>query len=285
MMKKIILFFPLVFGIFLLSDCTQSAMEENEDEEIVTQGSNDPDDTGVITDCEDCEEEFGKWSDEQLLEIAYDPTYFYPEGFYKDPALPTDNVYYVNTVSISPINQQDSKWIELSTNDKNEALAWVNLSMNNSSVSFSLIDENETEKYFEFKCIESPYAYIMLFRVHKTSYYRSIFDGFAPWNHVNETSYGYYNAELKASKVKECFEYLWVNNTTFANLGQKVLRSEIEDTTDYFEIHSYALQLTIGDWGMRDVVRVYDNYIRLYKDSRLLTFKQACQKKILGQQR
>ena len=260
-------------------------VKQGSDENLTTD--NDPDDTGEVTDCENCEdeeEEIGEWSDEQLLEIAYDPTYFYPEGFYKDPASPTDNVYYVNTVSISPINQR-SKWIELSTNDKNEALTWVQLTMDNSSVSLSLIDESETEKYFEFKCTESVYSYITLFRVHKTSYYRSVFDGFAPWNHVNETNYGYYNAELKASKVKECFEYLWVQTTTFANLGQKTLRSEIEETKDYFEIHSYSLQLSVGDWDMKDVIRLYDNYARLYKDSRLLTYKQSCQKEILGQQR
>lgn len=227
-----------------------------------------------------------KLSDEELLELAYDRNYFYPEGFYEDPASPEDNIYYVNTVSISPINQRDSKWIELSTNDKEEALMWVNLTMSNSSFCYSLINENETEKYFEFKvkCVESINSYIVLFRVHKTSYYHSIFDRFAPWNHVNETEYGYYNAEIDDEKIKESIEYLWVQNT-FANLGQKVLGSTIKETTAYFEIHICSLSLTYGDWGLRDCVHVYDNYIRFNKNSKLISFKQSLQKNIFGLQR
>jgi len=102
----------------------------------------------------------GELSDEELLELAYDKTYSYPNEFYKDPASSKGNIYYVNTVSISPINQRDSKWIELSTNDKNEASMWVNLTINNSSVSYLFISENETDKYFEFKYEESIYKYI-----------------------------------------------------------------------------------------------------------------------------
>jgi hypothetical protein len=223
-------------------------------------------------------------SDEELLELAYDGTYFYPDGFYKDLSSSGDNIYYVNTVSISPINQRDTKWIELSTNDKNEALMWVNLTISNSSVSYLFISENETDKYFEFKYKESIYSYVVLFRVHKTSYYHSIFDRFAPWNHANETEYGYYNAVIEESKVKECVEYLWVQNT-FANLGQKVLGSQIKNTNNYFEVYICSLQLIGGDWGMRDCVRVYDNYIKFNKNTNLISFKQSLRKEIFGQKR
>jgi len=229
------------------------------------------------------------YSDEELLEIAHNRTYQYPEGFYKDPASLEDNIYYVNTVSISPINQRD-QWIELSTNDKNEALTWVNLTMINSSdrVSISLIEENETEKYFEFKCIhryiESLYSYTVLFRIHKTSYYHSIFNRSAPWNHAYETQYGYYNAAIEKSKVKECIEYLWTINA-FSNYGEKVLSSNVKETKDNFEIHICSLAICYGDWGLRDVISLYDNYIRFNKESRWITFERSLQKEILGQQR
>jgi len=225
-----------------------------------------------------------KLSDSELLELAYDSNFFNPDDFYKDPASPEHNIYYVNTVSVSPINQRDSKWIELSTNDKSEALIWVNLTMTNSSVSYSLMEKNESEKYFEFKCVEIPHSYITLFRVHKTSYYHSIFDRFQPWNHTNETKYGNYNAEIEKHKIKECIEYLWVQNT-FANLGQKVLSSTLEETNDYFEVHIVSLSITYGDWGIRDCVRVYDNHIRFNKNSRLISFRQSLRKEILGEQR
>ena len=231
-------------------------------------------------------------SDGEFLELAYDSNFFYPDDFYNDLASSEHNIYYVNTVSISPINQRDSRWIELSTNDRDKALEWVNLTVLNSNdrISISLVDENETEKYFEFKSIHTgdsyagPYSYIVLFRVHKTSYYHSIFDRFQPWNHVNETEYGNYNAEIEKGKVKECIEYLWVQNT-FANLGQKVLTSTIKETSDYFEVHIISLLMTYGDWGVRDCLRVYDNYIRFNKNSRLISFRQSLQKEVLGEQR
>jgi hypothetical protein len=240
---------------------------------------------GVQVYCYNAKEDFcEELSDEELLKLAYDKTYFYPNEFYKDPACPNENIYYVNTVSISPINQRDTSWIELSTNEKNEALMWVNLTISDSSVEYLFISENETDKYFEFKYEESIYSYIVLFRVHKASYYCSIFDRSAPWNHANETEYGYYNATTEDTKVKECIEYLWAQ-TTFANLGQKVLCSTIKDVNEYFEVHISSLQFIKGDWGMRDCVKVYDNYIKFNKNSKLISFKQSLRKEILGQQR
>ena len=233
--------------------------------------------------CEKTESE-EKLYDKELLELAYDNNFFYPDDFYKDSASPEHNSYYVNTVSISPINQRGPKWIELSTNDRSEASIWVNLTLANSSVSHSLIEENESEKYFEFKCIEAPHSYITLFRVHKTSYYHSIFDRWQPWNHINETKYGNYNAEIEKGKIKECIEYLWVHNT-FANHGQKVLSSTIEETNDYFEVYIVSLSMTYGDWDMRHFLSVYDNYILFDKNSRLVSFRQSLRKEILGEQR
>ena len=232
----------------------------------------------------------GEAADEELLRIAYDVTYFYPDGFYKDSASMNGSVYYVNTVSISPINQRDSKWIELSTNDKNEALKWVNLTMTNSNerIGFSPIEENETDKYFEFKSIQSYdgglYPHTMLFRVHKNSYYHSIFDRFSPWDHDNKSEYGYYNATIDETNVKECVEYLWVQ-TTFANLSHKVLCSTIKEENEYFEVHISSLQLVWGDLGIRDWIEVYDNYIKFNKNSKLITFQRSRQKQIPGMQR
>jgi len=224
-------------------------------------------------------------SDDKLLSIAYDRYYLHPEGFYQDPTWP-DAFYYVNTVSISPINQRDSRWIELSTNDRDEALKWVSLTIANSDdrITHLFIEESETKKHFEFKfkqITDNRFELPIRFRVHKTSYYHSIFDRFAPWNHVNETKYGYYNGEIEKSKVRECIEYLWVINT-FANHGQKVLSSEIRETGNYFEVHIVSLGVSFGGRGLHDVVSLYDNYIRFNKDTRLITFRQSLRRQILG---
>ena len=227
-------------------------------------------------------EEPEKSDDEKLFDLYYSSPY-YPDDFYIDPASP-ETGYYINTVSISPINQRDTRWIELSTNDKNEALKWLNLTFINSSsrISYSIIEESETEKYFEFKCEEitdnTNYS-IGLFRVHKASYYRSVIDKFSPWN--DETEYGYYNSEITESKVKECIEYLWTLHT-FSTLGEKVLSSEIKETEDYFEVYINSLRLNGGDWGVPNRLSVYDHYIRFNKNSRLITYQQSLQKEIVG---
>ncbi|MCL2290810.1 MAG: hypothetical protein FWC34_08960 [Bacteroidetes bacterium] len=218
--------------------------------------------------------------DEMLLKLAYDRNYQYPEGFYKDPISPKHNIYYMNTVSISPIDDRDSRWIELSTNDKNEALAWLNLSTTNSSDSYSFVGEKETEKYFEFECRESNNIYTILFRVHKTSYYHPIFNKWTAWNFNDGIEMGYYNATISEQKVKECLEYLWIAETLFH--GQKVISSNVKERKNYFELHINSLVLIHGDWGMQDAVRVYDNYFRFDKNSQLVSFKQVFKKEIPG---
>jgi hypothetical protein len=225
-------------------------------------------------------EEPEKSDDEKLVDFYYNGAY-YPDDFYKDPALPEKSVHYVNTISITPfypIEQEHAKHIELSTNDKNEALSWVNLACDNysSGVSYSIIEERETEKYFEYKCEGIADSHIMLFRVHKTNYYLPVFDAYA-WNDDDEKEYGYYNAEITESKIKECLEYLWIH--TFSNLGEKVFSSEITETEDYFEV--YINSLRPGGWGQQDYLIVYDNYIRFNKGDKLITFRQSLQKRIM----
>jgi len=63
------------------------------------------------------------------------------------------------------------------------------------------------------------------------------------------------------------------------------MKKVFTNTYDYYEVRILSLQLTYGDWGIRDCVRVYDNYIKFNKNSKLISFKQTLQKEILGQQR
>ena len=86
---------------------------------------------------------------DKLLDLAYDNDYQYPDGFFHEVNL-TGSVYYENTVSIKPMNERKSIWIELNTNDKEQAKTWSNLSNAYSSVDREVVKENKTEKYFEF---------------------------------------------------------------------------------------------------------------------------------------
>ena len=244
----------------------------------------------LLISCEKVGDEKEEFQKNRYVEMAYDDSSFFPDGFFQDAAAPGHNVYYVNTVSISPINQRDSRWIELSTNDRDEALMWVNLTIDNSNdrLRYSLVGERETEKYFEFKSVveyiaNPSFSYVVLFRVHKASYYESVFDRFAPWHFIYETEFGFYNGKIEKAKVQECIEYLWVQNTF--TVGHRVISSQIREAEGYFEVHISSLALTGGSWGLRDIIRVYDNYIRFNKGSRLITFQQLLREKHLGIQR
>ena len=146
--------------------------------------------------------------DKMLLKLAYDKNYSYPAGFYKHYAS-WDDIYYLNTNNLLPeypSTDIQREWIELSTDDKNEALAWLNTLIDNSEWTYVLGKENETEKYFEFEWRYHYEKSYRLFRVHKKSYYQPIYDSWASWE---QPHVGYYNAAIEESKVKECIEYLW----------------------------------------------------------------------------
>lgn len=136
--------------------------------------------------------------------------------------------------------------------------------------------EEETEKYHELKCTSAISK--NRYRVHKTSYYRSIFNHFAPLS--NDYEIGYYNGAIEKDKVQECVEYLWTIHA-FNSHNQKVINIEITEKEDYFEVYTYSLALIYGDWDMQDIIDVYDNYIRFDKNSKLISFRKSLRKQIM----
>lgn len=201
-----------------------------------------------------------------ILELAYNNNYLYPNGFYQETNS-QGSVYYENTVSIMPINQRHI-WIELSTNDKSEALLWSNNSSNNSSVNSSIISEKENDKYFEFKRQNANYNKdILLSRIHKTSFFQPKLDKFREPDTV-----GIYNGGLKVDSVKLLIEYLWFNGSV--GLGNsKVIKSEINEYDDYYEQYIQSIKIVGGDFNINDYIYVYDNYLKLDKTNRILTIK------------
>ena len=76
--------------------------------------------------CED-EDDYGlSMEDRDIMEKAYSETYTYPDGFYFEENL-DGSVYYENTVSI---RTSESSWIELHTNDKQQAKEWSETASN-----------------------------------------------------------------------------------------------------------------------------------------------------------
>ena len=215
--------------------------------------------------------------DEKLLEIVYSD-YKYPEGFYTEN-LDSASIYYVNTISIKPLNEREPSSIELSTNDRDTAYFWSELSCLNSSYYRIFISEKETDKYFEFRRVyEDNPKDIVLFRAHKTMFLdRSMYDYFNPGQIL-----GKYNASLfEFGEVKELVEYL-IFVKTYNNCSYKVLDSNCIEEPSRF-IHTITEIITnYGGWGLRDEINVWEKQYFVDKSSGYITVKKELVKTILG---
>lgn len=217
----------------------------------------------------------GSISDDRLLNFAYDKDYQFPEGFFHEGNL-IGSVYYENTVSVRPMNERENIWIELNTNDKEQAKTWSNLSNVFGSIDRSIVKENETEKYFEFVRVNIQNGNdILLSRVHRIDYFVSLRNKFADIDKI-----GIYNGELTTDKVKELIEYLWSCGTL--GLYDKVVESKISNSENGFEYNIQSLRTVFGDFGLHDMIYVYDNIFHLDKSTRILTVSRKQIKEIEG---
>gem|GEM_PF-1207112 len=225
-------------------------------------------------------------NDDPLIALAYDDTYFYPKDFYVDPKQ-EGSLYYLNSFYLKPKDPP----IELSTNNRIEAFEWKEqfiLNMNNAGISSQVAgEERETERYFEFPQIYTTnhnITYVILYRAHKASYFK-------PYTYIYEIArsrengevakIGYYYGSLDEQKVKEFIEYSWLTNTGVGGFFHKVVSAQFKDKGDYFEEHIYSFILIGGDWGMTDMIMVYDTYVRVDKSSRLVSLQQSLQRQII----
>jgi len=214
---------------------------------------------------------------DKFIELAYDKSYQYPEGFYYEKNL-TGYVYYENTVSIKPADERKHIWIELNTNDKEQAKIWSDLSNEYSSVDREVIKESETDKYFEIIRVNIQNEDdILLSRVHRTDYFVSLYNRFTDIDTI-----GVFNGELTSDNIKELIEYLWSCGTL--SIYDKVVESEITDKGDTFQHTIQSLNTVYGDFGIRDMIYIYDNEFQFDKASRILTLKRKLIKEIEGKQ-
>jgi len=208
-----------------------------------------------------------------VLEMAYDKNYKYPDGFYHEENL-IGSVYYENTLSIKPINERND-YIELHTLNKEEARNWSNLSNEYSSVNRVIIQENETEKYFEFvRKNVNPYNEndILLSRVHKSDYFipmRNLYF-LHGYGFNEENTIGIFNGDLTISNVKELIEFLW-DYPNRQNGSSKVAKTEISEQGDKFEYYIQEICIIYGDYGVYDMIYIYDITFTLDKNTRILS--------------
>lgn len=214
-------------------------------------------------------------ANDRFIELAYDRNYQYPDGFYYEKNL-IGSVYYENTVSIKPTDERENIWIELNTNDKEQAKSWSDLSNEYSSVDREIIKENETEKYFEIVRVNIDNVNdTLLSRVHRSDYFVSLYNRFTDIDTV-----GIFNGELTSNNVKELIEYLWSCGTL--SIYDKVVESSIIDNESGFEHKIQSLRTVYGDWGLNDMIYVYANEFKLDKATKKLTIKRELIKEIEG---
>ncbi|MDN3688341.1 hypothetical protein [Cyclobacterium jeungdonense] len=212
---------------------------------------------------------------DKYLELAYDRSYQYPDGFYfKNNVM--GNVYYENTVSIKPTDERENIWIELDTDDIKQAKTWSDLSNELSSVYREAVLEAETDKYFEITRVNIQNENdTLLSRVHRSGYFISLYNRFTDIDTI-----GVFNGEMTSNKVKELIEYLWTSGTL--SIYDKVVESSITDKEDLFVHEIQSLRTVYGDFGIHDIIYVYDNEIKLDKATKILTINRELIKEIEG---
>ena len=192
------------------------------------------------------------YTKDKLFEIAYS-NYKYPEGFYSEE-LDGGSLYYVNTISIKPLEEREHIWIELSTNNRDTAFYWSELSCLNSSYYREYVSERQTEKYYEFRRVrESNLDDIILSRAHKSSYLDvSMYDRFQPGEVIGR----YMQRPFQKEHVHELIEYLtFIRTYQTANI--QILESASEELQNKFSCTLLKLDLSGGDWGVYDEVELW----------------------------
>lgn len=203
-----------------------------------------------------------------------------PENFYNEINNDYD-VYYitknVQNVDLLPLTDRlNVARYELSTNDFTEAFEWSEKSAENQPVYRQLVDNTETDLYFEFTRVDiSSPQFVYKTRVLKSSVIdRSGVD----LNHPEEPYKGNIKTQLLTTDlVKKIVEYFW----TFSyknNAGNAVLSSStIENNSNYIHtmveaalyrgvdnqcdiievsVSTYDVDRNTGDiWMNREVVR------------------------------
>lgn len=206
-----------------------------------------------------------------IIRMAYSDTVIYAEDFYSDHS--EYSVYYVNTISVTPTSQRDHSWIDLATDDYQQARAWTDSSTSNSSVDRDIyISERETDKFFEF-VRDGDSTSTVAFRVHKLSYFEPIVDRL----NVQSDTMGIYHGNMSSNAVKEFAEYMFYRhrfrtNQILGNLYNKILESDIEEHANYYSCVIKTIDMVGGDWGIPDMIHVFEVTIDVDKDSGYVTF-------------
>lgn len=231
----------------------------------------------IVTSCEIQKDSYD--TSNPILVKAYSKDYKYPDAFYFE-SIDSGSIYYANTISIKPLDQRDIIWVEICTDNINEARTWSELTDLYSSVRRNFKSERQTEKYFEFKWVGPLNKRdIVLFRVHKKSYFIPLEDKFK----IRDTIGKIPSSSLQTIDRKELIEYLW-SSTTLGDIS-KVLESDIQDTINGTKHILKSIVLEQGDFGVHDVVYLYENTFLINSIDGIITMRKRLLEEIIGKKR
>ena len=214
-----------------------------------------------------------------ILVKAYSSTYFYPADFYSE-SIDSGSIYYVNTISIKPVDQREPICIDLCSNDIAQARTWSELTNTNSSQNRLLKDERQTEKYFEFKRV-SPINKIdmVLDRVHKKSYFIPLMDRYKAIDTIGQIP----ESTLQSTDIKQYIDYLW--SSGIVEGPTKVIETKLQDTTIGHKYTIKSITIVGGDRGIDDIIHVYRNTFLIYDSDGIIRLEKSLIEDIVGKHR
>jgi hypothetical protein len=194
-------------------------------------------------------EERNEFTDLEILAATY-TKYKAPEGFYDNRLAPDESIYYINTISIHS-TEKGIGWVELCTENWNEARRWQLATDSSSSQHRKLVSERETDKYFEFRSEDYAHpSWVHYMRVHKCSYMDR--SGCNLMNRPRSSDFsGWFQGTLNVrpiteERVRELGEYLWVYDN-YSVEGSKALSSFASTVENEIRHTMYVLRKVIQD--------------------------------------
>ena len=236
----------IVVPVVLLSlFAVLSLMSCSEDERITDPAGEDPFAADTLFDRNDPTPGI---HDQDIWDAAYGGKRT-PVGFYSEDI--DGGLYYVNTVSITPLAQRQHAWYELSTDDAAQARTWSDLSVEYGSQGAMAIEaERITEKYIEISRQNDQLR--INFRAHRSSY----LDVSGVDRLAEESDIGtFVPRPVTTDAVRELIEYLWFIRH-YQHGGTAVLRVEMTESGTSIMVRLIELQIIYGDWGVRDEIRL-----------------------------
>ena len=199
-----------------------------------------------------------EFTDADVLDCVYDYSKKYPTEVDKQD-YSDGSVYYLTEYSLhSAYDRVGVSKAPLCTNEYEQARSWALLSNKHSSQKRFIMEEVESEKYFEFRMKSPGDSHILLTRIDKCSYLdrtptaiRKSTGDPTVLDSLAVDTLGYFNARpITLKKAEELIQYTYY----FRLQGKCVLSSFSERNKGKINHTIYETKLTMGDWGIHDVI-------------------------------